>query len=171
MVASKNKILGIDPGYGICGWGVIKIIGNHLQKEAYGIIKTKKKDSFTDRLLALQEQLVTVIKKYAPDEVAVEEIFFTKNVKTAIAVGQARGVIILTCAQAKLKIFEYKPNEVKLAVTGYGAATKIQIKSMTKILLNLQQAPKIDDAADALAVAICHANSKEYKRIYNDSAS
>ncbi|MCK5219773.1 crossover junction endodeoxyribonuclease RuvC, partial [bacterium] len=105
------------------------------------------------------------IRQYAPDEAAVEELFFSRNVKTAVDVGQARGVVILTCAQAEIEIAEYKPVEIKMAVTGYGAAPKTQIQSMVKMLLGLKTVPRPDDAADALAVAICHAHSRASRKL------
>jgi crossover junction endodeoxyribonuclease RuvC len=159
-VSHPIRILGIDPGYGRCGWGVLCVHGNQLKMEACGIIETPACQSFPDRLLHLHQQLKDIIKKHDPNETAIEQLFFAKNVKTAIDVGQARGVIVLTCAQAKKSVAEYKPNEIKLAVTGYGSADKTQIQRMVKIILGLKTVPKPDDVADALAIAICHANSR-----------
>ena len=155
------RILGVDPGFGRCGWGVLDQIGNRLNMEGCGNIETPPKQPFPERLASLHQQLKKIIKKYSPDESAVEELFFSKNVKTAIDVGQARGVIVLTCAQEKLSIAEYKPAEIKMAVAGYGSADKVQIQRMVKILLGLTSTPKPDDVADALAVAICHAHSRQ----------
>ncbi|MBN1596607.1 crossover junction endodeoxyribonuclease RuvC [candidate division FCPU426 bacterium] len=158
------KVLGIDPGYGRCGWGIIGIDGNHLQLLECGVIETPAGGHFPERLVHLHEQLHKIIGRHAPEEAAVEQLFFTKNVKTGIDVGQARGVIILTCSQKKIAVFEYKPVEVKMAVTGYGAAAKPQIQRMVQILLGLQAVPKPDDVADALAVAICHANCRARRK-------
>ncbi len=159
------SVLGIDPGYGRCGWGLVEVEHNRLQSRGYGVIETSSRESFPRRLFLLHEQIRKIIRQYAPDESAVEELFFSRNVKTAIDVGQARGVVILTCEQAEIEIAEYKPVEVKMAVTGYGAASKTQIQSMVKMLLGLKKAPRLDDAADALAVAICHAHSRTQRKL------
>jgi len=164
-VSQKIKILGVDPGYGRCGWGVITLAGNHLEANDYGVIETSAKMRFSERLLAVHQALCDILKSHQPQEVAVEQLFFAKNVKTAIDVGQARGVIVLTCIQAGLEVEEYKPAEIKIAVSGYGAAPKLQIQRMVKMLLGLTKVPKPDDAADALAIAICHAHSRRYSHI------
>lgn len=152
-------ILGIDPGIADTGYGVI------MRKERgdfycldYGSIKTSSGDSLPVRLENLHNKLDKIIKKYKPDIVAVEELFFCNNVKTALVVGQARGVIILTVRQNKIKVIEFTPLQVKQAVSSYGRASKEQVQKMVKLLLNLKVIPKPDDAADALAVAICASN-------------
>lgn len=156
-------ILGIDPGYGRCGWGLIQVHGNRLAGLDYGVIETPAKMPFPLRLKQLYAELQRVISEHHPDESALEQLFFSKNAKTAIDVGQARGVAMLACIQFDLPIAEYKPGEIKLAVSGYGMADKAQMQQMVKILLGLRQAPRLDDAADALAVAICHAHSRTLK--------
>ncbi len=129
----------------------------------YGVIKTGQEDEFIQRLKYLSKDLKSIIKKYQPDLVAVEELFFFKNVKTALKVGQARGVILLTAVEAGKEVVEFTPLQIKQAITGYGRAEKGQMQQMVKALLNLKQIPKPDDAADALATAICAANSYKLK--------
>ena len=161
---SKQKvILGIDPGYGLTGFGVIKVKGSVFECVDYGVIKTHKDEEFVQRLKYLSKDLKSIIKKYNPDLVAVEELFFFKNVKTAIKVGQARGVILLTAVEAGKPIVEFTPLQVKQAITSYGRAEKAQVQQMVEVFLNLEKIPKPDDAADALAVAICAANSDKLK--------
>jgi len=126
----------------------------------YGSIKTSPKDDLITRLNLLHQELDKIIKKHQPDLVAVEELFFSKNVKTALTVGHARGVILLTIKQNNLKLFEFKPSQVKQAVACYGAATKNQVQKMVKLLLGLKEIPHPDDAADALAIAMCALNYK-----------
>jgi len=155
-------ILGIDPGTAITGYGVIeklKVQSQKLKVIDYGCIKTTADLSTAERLAKLYEELDALIKKYKPGIVAVEDIFFFKNLKTAIKVSQARGVILLTIAQNKIPVAEYTPLQIKQAVACYGRAEKIQVQRMVKILLNLEEIPKPDDAADALAVAICCAHT------------
>ena len=153
------KILGIDPGLADTGYGIIEIQSQKIKMLACGSIKTSAKDNFIDRLNQLHQKLSTIIKKYKLNQAAVEELFFCKNVKTALLVGQARGVCLMTIAEYNLPIFEYTPLEVKQALTGYGKADKNQVGQMVKILLNLNEVPRPDDAADALAIAITCANS------------
>ena len=156
----KNKtILGIDPGYGLTGYGVVKVQGSKLECLDYGVIKTHAGDEFSQRLKDIYQDLTKIIQKYNPDLVAVEDLFFAKNVKTAMKVGHARGVIILTAIQAGKQIVEFTPLQVKQAITSYGRAEKGQVQQMVKLMLNLKEIPKPDDAADALAVAICATNS------------
>jgi crossover junction endodeoxyribonuclease RuvC len=152
-------ILGIDPGIADTGYGVIKTEGNKLVCLNYGSIKTSSKLELPDRLEILSEELNELIKKHKPDLVSVEELFFCKNVKTALIVGQARGVIVLTAKQNKLPLREFTPLQVKQAVSTYGKAEKLQVQKMVKLILNLKELPKPDDAADALAIAICASNS------------
>lgn len=154
-------ILGIDPGTAITGFGVLKKIKSkdELRVINYGLITTPVDLTTAERLNKLHKELNLLIKKYKPDIVAVEDIFFFKNLKTAIKVSQARGVILLTAAEFKIPIFECTPLQVKQAISGYGRAEKIQVQKMVKTLLNLKEIPKPDDAADALAVAICCAHT------------
>lgn len=152
-------ILGIDPGIADTGYGVIKEEKGKLSCLCYGSIKTSAKDSLADRLFLLHQGLGKIIKTYRPQAAAVEQLFFNKNVKTALIVGQARGVVILTLKQGSLPILEYTPSQVKQAVSSYGQASKMQVQKMVKLILNLKELPKPDDAADALAVAICALNS------------
>lgn len=158
------RILGIDPGYGIVGYGVIEITGNRFFHVAHGAIRTNKNFELCFRLEEIYESLNDIIKKYNPEESAVEKLFFFRNVTTAMAVSEARGVIQLSLVKAGLNIAEYTPFQVKQAVTGSGKAEKGQIQRVLKMLLNLSATPKPDDAADALAVAMCHANSLRTKK-------
>lgn len=161
-VGKKQIILGIDPGLADTGYGLITKEKNQLKLIAYGSIKTKRLISIANRLVEIQKDLETIIKKYQPTAAAVEELFFYNNVKTAFAVGQARGVILMTLFSHGLEPREFTPLAVKRAVTGYGQADKKQIQQMVKIILNLKNIPRPDDAADALAVAICAANTHQY---------
>jgi crossover junction endodeoxyribonuclease RuvC len=160
-------ILGIDPGTAITGYGVISHEGNHLKRVAFGTIRTASDLPMASRLRQIYHELQQVIHQYRPEAVAVEELFFNKNVRTALVVGQARGVILLAAATAGLEIAEYTPLQVKLAVAGYGRAEKMQIQEMVRMLLCLSEIPKPDDAADALAIAICHAHSRKLNRLTN----
>lgn len=155
-------ILGIDPGYAIVGYGVIeKNERGQIRPVAYGTIDTPKEESFPVRLAMIGEGMKKLIKKYKPDEIAVEELFFNNNVTTGIAVAEARGVILYTGVQECGKMFEYTPLEIKLAITGNGRAEKKQVQYMTVAILKLKAIPKPDDAADALAVALCHAQTNQ----------
>lgn len=153
-VAKKTRILGIDPGFGRIGFGVVEGSGRDWKPVAHGCIETSSKKSFIERLEDLHTDLNYVIKKYHPTHSAVEELFFYKNVKTAIDVGQARGVILLTLREAGLPVFEYTPLQVKQSITGYGRAEKGQLQRMVKMMLGIKKAITPDDAADALAVAL-----------------
>lgn len=152
-------ILGIDPGTAITGYGLIAKEGNHLKRIAFGAILTVPETPTALRLQQISREIQAIIERYRPDVMAVEQLFFNKNVRTALTVGQARGVVLLAGAEAGLEIIEYTPLQVKMAVVGYGRAEKRQIQEMVRILLCLSEIPKPDDAADALAIAICHANS------------
>jgi len=153
-------ILGIDPGIADTGYGVIqKNNRDDLTCLDYGSIKTRAGDRLTDRLEIINLELDKLIKKYQPQLVSVEQLFFCKNAKTALIVGQARGVILLTARQNNLTVAEFTPLQVKQAVSAYGKATKLQVQKMVKLILNLKELPKPDDAADALAVAICASNT------------
>lgn len=158
-------ILGIDPGTAITGYGLISYQGNHLKHIGYGVIRTLPKQSPAQRLKQLYQELQAIIVQCRPDVMAIEELFFNRNVTTALAVGQARGVIILAAANLDLEIAEYTPLQVKQAVVGYGRAEKQQIQEMVRILLCLPGLPKPDDAADGLAIAICHAHSHKIGKI------
>ncbi|MCX7772680.1 MAG: crossover junction endodeoxyribonuclease RuvC, partial [Clostridia bacterium] len=152
-------IIGIDPGFAITGYGVLEYIGNKFRMIDVGVISTEAGLEFSERLLILNNGLQELIQKYHPDAMAVEELFFNTNVKTAIKVGHGRGVALLSAARAGVKVYEYTPLQVKQSVVGYGRAKKEQVQQMVKVLLNLDKIPKPDDAADALAIAICHAHS------------
>ncbi|MEN8172135.1 MAG: crossover junction endodeoxyribonuclease RuvC [Chloroflexota bacterium] len=153
-------VLGIDPGTATTGYGLVREdqAGN-LSAVAYGVIKTPAKMPMPQRLVRLYQELKNIIHLHSPDSSAVEKLFFQRNVRTAISVGQGRGVVLLALAESGISIGEYNPMEIKQAVTGYGGADKHQIQQMVGSLLNLDQIPKPDDAADALAVAICHLHS------------
>ncbi|MBR2376685.1 MAG: crossover junction endodeoxyribonuclease RuvC [Clostridia bacterium] len=153
------RILGIDPGLATVGWGVIDVINGKPKPVAYGVILTPKDNKFADRLMIIEEDLNSLIDKFKPDEIALEELFFNDNVKTAINVAHARGVILITCIKKCGKLYEYTPLQIKQALTGYGRAEKRQIQEMTKTFLNLPKIPKPDDAADALAVALTHSQT------------
>lgn len=153
-------VLGIDPGTATTGYGLVRQArDSSLEAVAHGVISTPSDLPMPDRLQILYDELNQIISLHRPESSAVEMLFFQRNVKTAISVGQARGVVLLALAQAGLSIGEYTPNEIKQAVTGYGSADKRQMQEMTKLLLGLQKRPRPDDAADALAVAICHLHS------------
>ena len=152
------RILGIDPGFAITGFGVLEYIGNKFSIVDVGAITTEAGLELSDRLLTLSNGLDELITKYKPEVMAVEELFFNTNVKTAIKVGHGRGVALLAAAKADIKVYEYTPLQVKQSVVGYGRAKKEQVQQMVKVLLNLEKIPKPDDAADALAIAICHAH-------------
>lgn len=148
------KILGIDPGYATVGFGVIELNDTEWELVDFGCITTSKEDDIPTRLLQIYEDTLTLIQEFKPTLFAIEELFFVNNVTTGIDVSQARGVLMLAAAQANLPIYEYRPNEVKMAVTGYGAADKYQMQNMVQSILNLSERPKPDDAADALAIAL-----------------
>jgi len=156
--------LGIDPGTATTGFGLVRLMRDgELVAVSYGIIATPKDATASARLEMLFDQLNDLIKENKPDTAAVEKLFFQSNVKTALAVGQARGVIMLCLQKAGVETFEYTPNEVKQAVAGYGGADKRQVQDMVRALLQLDSIPKPDDAADALAIAITHLNTKRYE--------
>jgi crossover junction endodeoxyribonuclease RuvC len=158
-------ILGIDPGVASTGYGIIEKQGNKLNFIDCGLISTKKEAKLTERLFEIYKKLSSLIKKYSVDVMAVEKLFFNKNVKTAMSVGEARGVIFLAGSKNKIEIFEYTPLQVKMALTGYGVADKTQIGKMVKMLLNLSVVPKPDDVSDALAIALCHASSEKINKL------
>ncbi len=153
------RVVGIDPGTATTGYGVIEESAGRLTLIAFGTVCTGAELPMPRRLLELHDRLTELLALHAPDSAAVESLFFQKNVRTAITVGQARGVILLTLARGGVPVSEYTPMQVKQAVAGYGGAEKRQVQAMVRALLSLPEAPKPDDAADALAVAICHAHS------------
>ncbi|MCX7780426.1 MAG: crossover junction endodeoxyribonuclease RuvC [Negativicutes bacterium] len=159
-------VLGIDPGTAICGFGIVEVQGNRLKAVRYGAIQTSPRIALADRLNIIFSELDQMLKIHRPDVVGVEELFFNKNVRTAMAVGQARGVVLLAAAQNAVKVEEYTPLQVKQSVVGYGKATKEQVILMTQRLLGLPDKPKPDDVADALAVAICTAHSTHGGRMW-----
>jgi len=155
--------LGIDPGTATTGYGLVRLEPDgSLGVVSFGVISTPKEASAPARLVMLYEELHTLLDTHKPETAAVEKLFFQRNVTTALAVGQARGVVMLVLEQAGIKIFEYTPNEVKQAVAGYGSADKRQVQEMVRALLQLDSIPRPDDAADALAIAITHLNTKRY---------
>ena len=153
------RVIGIDPGTAITGWGVVEGDGNDLLLVAAGVITTTAGTPLPGRLQIIYHELTGIVEQWQPESSAIEELFFSKNAKTALAVGHGRGAAMLALANAGLSISEYKPLEVKQAITGHGGADKLQIQQMVKLLLNLDDIPRPDDAADALAVAICHLHS------------
>lgn len=156
------RILGVDPGTATTGFGVIDVVGGNLRFVDAGVITTPVGQPMPERLVTLHEELAQVVRETRPEIAVVEQLFFATNVTTAITVGQARGVILLTLAEAGLTIAEYTPMQIKQAVTGYGGAKKPQIQEMVRILLGLTEIPRPDDAADALAIAITHSNRAQY---------
>jgi len=159
MERKERLILGIDPGYGRMGYAVVAAVGDNLRLIACDAIITPAELAYPLRLQQIYEQLSAIIARYRPQEAAIEKLFFGKNVTTAIPVAQARGVALLALAQSDVLIAEYSPNEIKLAVTGYGAARKEQVGATVRLLLYLPSVPRPDDAADAAAIAICHAHT------------
>lgn len=153
------RVIGIDPGLAITGWGVVESAGDHAHMVAGGVITTAAGTPLAQRLQIIYRELTVLIDRWQPESAAIEELFFGRNVTTALTVGHGRGAAMLALANADLPIAEYKPLEIKQAVTGYGGADKQQIQQMVKLLLNLEEIPRPDDAADALAVAICHLHS------------
>jgi len=149
-------VLGIDPGTASTGWGVVELDGNRLSSRGHGCIVTSAKDPSHVRLRRIHDEARLLLRRFKPDVVAIEELFVNVNVKTALAVGQAKGVLILAASEVATAPCEYSPLQIKLAVTGYGRASKIQVQEMTKTILCLERIPQPDHAADALAVAICH---------------
>lgn len=150
-------ILGIDPGYARVGWAVLTIHNSQLTINNCGCIETSKNTDSQERLVDVYRQICALIKKYKPDALAIEELFFTNNAKTAFKVGEARGVIVLAGAMQKIPVFSYMPLQIKIAVTGYGKADKSQVGKMIKAILKLKEMPKLDDTVDAIAVALTHA--------------
>ena len=159
-------ILGIDPGLATIGYGVIESVNGKNKPIDYGVILTPKEAHFYDRLYMIEESVGKLLVRFQPDEIAMEELFFNNNQKTAIAVAQARGVTLVTCMKHTRKLYEYTPLQIKQALTGYGRADKRQIQEMVTRLLSLKKIPKPDDAADALAVALTHANTSRFSSAF-----
>ncbi len=159
------RILGIDPGTATVGWGVLDVNGGRFTPCAYGHISTSPEHALPKRLEEIAGDLRHIIETYQPKEASIEEIFFFKNQKTAVSVAEARGAILLTVEMLRVKIFEYTPLQVKQSLTGYGRAEKAQMQLMVKSILKLPTLPKPDDTADALALALCHANSRIMEHI------
>ena len=153
------RIIGIDPGYATIGYGIVDYDNIHFKTVGYGAVTTPPDKDFPDRLVDIYNDITTLIKKYNPQCMAIERLYFNTNTTTAIDVAQARGVIVLVARQAGLGIYEYTPLQVKQSITGYGRAEKHQVMEMVKSLLQLKAVPKPDDTADALALAICHGHS------------
>lgn len=160
-----KKILGIDPGTAILGWSYLEADGGDPIKSSveYGAITTKAGLDMSDRLVIIHDEFEAILKKYKPEYVGIEEVFFSKNVKTAITVAQARGVVVMMARKAGAKVMHFKPNEIKESVTGYGGADKSQMQNMVKMILGLDEIPKPDDAADAVGVAICTAQMAQFE--------
>lgn len=159
------RVIGIDPGTAITGWGVVEGEGDDLVLIAHGVITTAAGTPLPQRLQTIYRDLSAIVQQWQPTTSAIEELFFSKNAKTALAVGHGRGAAMLALANADLPISEYKPLEVKQAITGHGGADKLQMQHMVKLLLKLDDIPRPDDAADALAVAICHLHSARLRML------
>jgi crossover junction endodeoxyribonuclease RuvC len=157
--------LGVDPGTALMGYGLIRG-DDDPQLITYGVVETTTEESMPERLVRLYDALWELIRTHSPDVLAIEQLFFARNVTTALAVGQARGVVLLAAAQHGMPVYEYKPSEVKQTISGYGKADKPQMQEMVRMLLNLPDVPKPDDAADALAVALCHIQMSRLERQY-----
>ena len=159
-------VLGIDPGYALMGWGVVEVQGSRMRLVNYGCIETKAGNPMQNRLRALQLGVRDLLTIYKPDDVAFEELFFARNVTTALMVGAARGAAIIAAAEYTENLYEYTPMQIKQSVTGYGKADKKQVQQMVKLLLKMDAPARPDDADDALAVAITHANCQHAKEMY-----
>ena len=161
-------ILGLDPGLATMGYGVIEKQKNDNNVAVdYGVVLTPKNESLPVRLAMLEEGVNKILNKYKPDEIAVEELFFVKNITTGIPVAHARWVMLLTCIKYCGKLYEYTPNQIKMSLTGYGRADKLQMQQVVTSLLHLSKIPRPDDAADALAVALCHAHTSRFGKLYS----
>jgi len=160
-----NRVLGVDPGTATTGYGVVEETAEGTQALAYGVVTTPAGQPLPQRLQTIYRELGGLARDWRPDAAAVEELYFSANVRTAMSVGQARGVALLALADAGVTVFEYNPLSVKQALTGYGSADKRQMQEMVKMLLGLNEVPRPDDAADALAVAICHLHSARMRAL------
>ena len=162
------KILGIDPGLATIGYGIVeKLKNDNTVAVDYGVILTPKTETLPVRLAMLEEGINKILHKYEPDEISLEELFFSKNITTGIPVAHARGVILLTCIKYCGRLYEYTPNQIKQSLTGYGKADKQQMMKVVTSMLHLDKIPRPDDAADALAVALCHAHTSRFGRMFN----
>ena len=161
------RVLGIDPGYAIVGWGVLEYSAGRFAPVAYGAVNTDKDTPFETRLVEIYDGVLDICRRYAPQVLAIEKLYYQHNQTTVIGVAEARGVILLAAAQCGVEVCEYTPMQVKQAVTGYGKAVKKQIQEMTRVLLHLDEVPKPDDTADALAMAIthCHCRGSQLSRL------
>ncbi len=171
LLYNRNMIvMGLDPGFGTMGYGVIeKDERGNCRAVDFGVVKTPKEENFGVRLCMVEEGVNRLFDKFAPEEVALEELFFSKNVTTGISVAHARGVILLTCNKRCGRIYEYTPNQIKQALTGYGKADKQQMQRVVASHLRLNEIPRPDDAADALAVALCHAFTSRFSGLFGIS--
>jgi len=163
------RVLGIDPGSSITGYGIVDELNGSISAVTWGTIRTSNRLPFPKRLKTIHDGLTEIIKKYSPDVASIENLFFAENAKSALKLGQVRGAAILSAANQSIEVAEYTPLEIKQAISGYGRADKGQIQNMVSILLNLNEIPKPFDASDALAIAICHINTSALKiRLKND---
>ena len=158
------RILGIDPGYAITGYSIIDYVGNKFKLIDSGAVTTKAGESFPQRLTKLYDDIGMIIDEFKPDAISVEELFFNNNVKTAINVAQARGIILTVGCKRNIPTYEYTPLQIKQAVAGYGRADKVQVQKMVKTILNVEKLPKLDDTTDSMAAAICHAHSAKFSQ-------
>ena len=156
------RIIGIDPGYAITGFGIIEYSGNHFELIDSGAIETKAGVPFPNRLQKIYDDMMELIDKYKPDAISIEELFFNTNTTTAIGVAQGRGAVLIAASKTSTPIYEYTPLQVKQSVVGYGRADKKQVQSMVKAILKIDKIPKLDDTTDAMALAICHAHSAKF---------
>lgn len=157
------KILGIDPGTQVAGYGVIEKIGSKIVAVEYGSIRSHRKQNFPQRLKTIHGKIMDIISKHQPDQMAIEEVFFGKNIKAAIKIGEGRGIVFLCAASANIPITEYAATVIKKAVVGNGSAHKSQVQEMVKIILGLSEIPESKDASDALAIAICHSHNLNFR--------
>ncbi len=160
------RVMGLDPGYAIVGWGVLDCAGNRMAPLGYGALITDKDTPFEKRLVEIYDGMLDICRRYRPEALSIEKLYYQHNQTTVIGVAEARGVLLLAAAQCGVPVFEYTPMQVKQAVTGYGKAVKKQIQEMTRVLLHLDAIPKPDDTADALAMAIahCHCSRSQLSR-------
>lgn len=162
-MVEETLVLGVDPGTAATGYGLVRRKGDSLALVDHGVITTPPQTPLPERLFTIHQAIASLIARYHPQEIVVERLYFSANVQSAMAVGQARGVVLLAAAQAGITVYEYRPQEVKQAVAGYGRATKEQVQELVQMILGLDFIPKPDDAADALALAICHLNRNDWE--------
>ncbi|MBA3531488.1 MAG: crossover junction endodeoxyribonuclease RuvC [Ardenticatenales bacterium] len=166
---ATERVLGIDPGTALVGWGVVEGEGQELRLVEYGTIRTAAHTPLAERITLIYEQLNEILERFQPDGVGIEQLFFARNVTTALPVAHARGVMLLAVHQRALPLAEFTPMQVKQAVTGYGGADKKQMQQMVRLLLGLADIPRPDDAADAVAIAICYHHTVRYTRLTNSA--